>query len=339
MSAASSKTALQLLGETLRTPTGGAQAIGSDVDVIGLYFSAHWCPPCRGFTPQLAKKYAALRDAGKRLEIVFVSSDQGATQFEEYHGEQPWLALPFEKRDEKAALSKLFGVSGIPTLVFLDAKTGQTITTEGRAGVSAPTFVADFPYHPKPVNDLAASTSGINDKASLVVLMESAGADQQAKVGQALTELAEEEFKQDEAVRKVQRFFTGTGGGPLPQVRKLLGLPTVVAKHAHAVAKQDGGEAGGWGCDGCGSSGRGKERFRCTDGCDFDFCGACKEASEKDGGAGEAAAPVMAILDLGDEGAFYLPAEGKRTVTAENLAAFVDDFAAKKLTKQQAKRG
>ena len=25
--------------------------------VVGLYFSAHWCPPCKGFTPQLAKKY------------------------------------------------------------------------------------------------------------------------------------------------------------------------------------------------------------------------------------------------------------------------------------------
>ncbi len=26
-------------------------------DIIGIYFSAHWCPPCRGFTPILAKFY------------------------------------------------------------------------------------------------------------------------------------------------------------------------------------------------------------------------------------------------------------------------------------------
>ena len=40
---------------------------------IGIYFSAHWCPPCRGFTPKLVE----FRDANKKdFEVVFVSSDR-----------------------------------------------------------------------------------------------------------------------------------------------------------------------------------------------------------------------------------------------------------------------
>ena len=45
--------------------------------VIGLYFSAHWCPPCRAFTPKLAKVYDELKEAKKDFEVVFVSSDSG----------------------------------------------------------------------------------------------------------------------------------------------------------------------------------------------------------------------------------------------------------------------
>ena len=32
-----------------------------DFDFIGLYFSAHWCPPCRGFTPVLADTYNKIK--------------------------------------------------------------------------------------------------------------------------------------------------------------------------------------------------------------------------------------------------------------------------------------
>ena len=83
--------------------------------VVGLYFSAHWCaqhpytcgtpctpmsfsgalqlpvvshdctrrcPPCRQFTPLLKQAYDAINASGKRLEIVFVSSDHDEKQFE-----------------------------------------------------------------------------------------------------------------------------------------------------------------------------------------------------------------------------------------------------------------
>ena len=46
----------------------------ADKQVVGLYFSAHWCPPCRGFTPKLTEVYTAIKGTDKSLEIVFVSS-------------------------------------------------------------------------------------------------------------------------------------------------------------------------------------------------------------------------------------------------------------------------
>ena len=97
----------KLLGTTL-VGEGGAEKLTAEAlagkEVVGLYFSAHWCPPCRGFTPKLADAYKGLVAAGKAMEIVFVSSDRDQGSFDEYFGEQPWLALPFSARDTKAAL-------------------------------------------------------------------------------------------------------------------------------------------------------------------------------------------------------------------------------------------
>jgi len=102
----------------------------ADKKFVLVYFSAHWCPPCRNFTPVLAKKYSA---AGKPddVEIVFVSSDQDEASFNQYFGGMPWLALPFNDRDKKASLSDKYGVRGIPCLVVLDGE-GNVVTKEGR---------------------------------------------------------------------------------------------------------------------------------------------------------------------------------------------------------------
>merc|ERR1712087_6314 len=94
-----------------------------------VYFSAHWCPPCRGFTPVLSAAYNAKT---MNAEVVFVSSDRDEAGFNEYYGEMPWLALPFDARDAKQKLASKYGVSGIPMLVVLNSN-GELVTGEGRA--------------------------------------------------------------------------------------------------------------------------------------------------------------------------------------------------------------
>ena len=73
--------------------------------VVGLYFSAHWCPPCRSFTPILASWYNKLTSSvlNGKLEIVFLSSDQSEEEFDSYYSEMPWAALPYSDRDKKVS--------------------------------------------------------------------------------------------------------------------------------------------------------------------------------------------------------------------------------------------
>ncbi|XP_041378942.1 LOW QUALITY PROTEIN: nucleoredoxin-like [Gigantopelta aegis] len=122
----------------------------------GLYFSAHWCPPCRGFTPKLAEWYTKLTGAAlkDKLEIIFVSSDRDEDAFDEYFDSMPWLSLPYNERDIKASLSKKFKVSGIPTLVFVNAKTGELIEKSGRSVVTEDPNGENFPWKPETFGDV-----------------------------------------------------------------------------------------------------------------------------------------------------------------------------------------
>jgi nucleoredoxin len=168
-----------LLGDELLSKNGPRPTAGAlkDVDVVALYFSAHWCPPCRGFTPQLGAFYERHK-AAKHFELVFVSSDKSEDEFATYYGEQaPWLALPYANRAAKNALSKKYKVSGIPSLVLLDAKTGALITSDGRSDVANDPEAAKFPWKPPTLRETLAGLPPLATKkgAKTVELADVAG--------------------------------------------------------------------------------------------------------------------------------------------------------------------
>jgi len=143
---------VELLGAEVVDNKGGkvgVETFAKKDTVVGLYFSAHWCPPCRGFTPMLAQYYKTVKGLGKNLEIVFLSSDRDETAFNEYFGEMPWHALAFDERERKDDLSKKFSIRGIPTLIMLNGEDAAVITGEGRAKVMEDTDGTKFPAHLK----------------------------------------------------------------------------------------------------------------------------------------------------------------------------------------------
>ena len=101
--------------------------------IVGIYFSAHWCPPCRTFTPSLVK----FRDENKDdFEVVFVSGDKNEAAQKSYMKEtsMKWLTIKFGAKDADA-LKKRYKVRGIPSLIIVGPD-GKTITQDGRGDVS-----------------------------------------------------------------------------------------------------------------------------------------------------------------------------------------------------------
>ena len=90
-------------------------------EFYAFYYSAHWCGPCRRFTPKLRAFYNGMRAMGyDNFEIVFVSSDRSGRMMETYMEEDkmPWPAVQYNKRAH-SLVSKYQG-NGIPCLVVTD---------------------------------------------------------------------------------------------------------------------------------------------------------------------------------------------------------------------------
>ncbi|KAK8947850.1 putative nucleoredoxin 1-2 [Platanthera guangdongensis] len=98
---------------------------------ILLYFSAHWCPPCRAFLPHLIEVYNNIKEKDGAFEIIFVSSDEDEESFDGYFSQMPWPSLPFWD-ERKRFLTRVFKISGIPSCVAINPE-GKTVTKEARS--------------------------------------------------------------------------------------------------------------------------------------------------------------------------------------------------------------
>eukprot|EP00534_Pseudo-nitzschia_fraudulenta_P003347 CAMPEP_0201125098 /NCGR_PEP_ID=MMETSP0850-20130426/19149_1 /ASSEMBLY_ACC=CAM_ASM_000622 /TAXON_ID=183588 /ORGANISM="Pseudo-nitzschia fraudulenta, Strain WWA7" /LENGTH=329 /DNA_ID=CAMNT_0047392901 /DNA_START=117 /DNA_END=1103 /DNA_ORIENTATION=- len=99
-------------------------ALGGKEFVL-FYVSAHWCPPCRKFTPMLANWYKTV--ARPFVEVVFLSADHDEDGFKSYfEASHPWMAIDYDD-DTREQLMAALQVQGIPRLVVVNALTGNIV--------------------------------------------------------------------------------------------------------------------------------------------------------------------------------------------------------------------
>merc|ERR1711991_267423 len=85
--------------------------VTSDKEVVVMYVSASWCPPCQVFTPMLVDMYHSLIDkhvleaddpdtATMPFEVVLVSVDANEDDMMSYMTkyQMPWLAAAYDDR-------------------------------------------------------------------------------------------------------------------------------------------------------------------------------------------------------------------------------------------------
>lgn len=99
---------------------------------FAFYHSAHWCPPCRAFTPSLVDFYKKQKRKGAAFELIFVSHDREEDAMAVYMDEfdMPWLAFSFGKNKDLVTVNG----QGIPNLIVTDAEGKKLLDSYDRTG-------------------------------------------------------------------------------------------------------------------------------------------------------------------------------------------------------------
>jgi len=213
----------EALGETFLK---GEETVGKEAiegKHLGLYFSAHWCPPCRSFTPKLAEWYRKVKvDLEDKFEIIFCSGDRDEDGMKSYYQEQreaggEWLCMPYDVKDN---LDPVFEVQGIPCFIIVDPegkvvnKTARSIVPDAEAG--------GFPW-PQPAVGNIESPEGINETLSMCLMLESCSPELQKTILETVEPIAKE-YAQEGADPQVLFFAAKSDGGVAGQIRGMCGV-------------------------------------------------------------------------------------------------------------------
>ncbi|XP_046604934.1 nucleoredoxin-like isoform X1 [Neodiprion virginianus] len=163
--------------------------------VKGVYFSAHWCPPCKAFTPQLVDSYQKIRERGHNFEVIFVSSDRSEESYNTYTETMPWLRIPFSQEERRRKLARAFDVQAIPTLVILDQR-DNIITLEGRTELLEDPEAWNFPWASRLVNILTEKYMTTLHRAPAIILFVEAD-DCEIQFGETVLLPAAETYRRD----------------------------------------------------------------------------------------------------------------------------------------------
>ena len=170
-----------ILYDTICEINADLQVNPKDIEgkTIGLYFAANWFQKCVSFTPVLVSVYHKLMEQELPFEIVFVSSDENQSSFEQFYSSMPWPAVPFSDINSKRSLSHKFQIEGIPALIILKPG-GGLIQTEGveilyRYGLQA------FPFTSERIAELEAEEKRKYASQTLEKLLAISGKDHMIK--------------------------------------------------------------------------------------------------------------------------------------------------------------
>ncbi|CAL7947003.1 unnamed protein product [Xylocopa violacea] len=161
----------------------------------GVYFSAHWCPPCKAFTPLLVDTYQRIRERGHDFEVIFVSSDMSEESYNVYIETMPWLRIPFSQEERRRKLERALDVQAIPTLAILDPR-DNIITLDGRGELIEDPEGLNFPWTSRLVNILTEKyATSLHDAPAVILFVE--GDDCEIQFAESVLTPAAQAYRKD----------------------------------------------------------------------------------------------------------------------------------------------